>query len=357
MTKVFPEFDDLILGTNSLYEAGEPAAFITRALFNPAVSASTILTAQEHLRVLRDPLQSALYEEANPQNFVLENAPILPVGRVIGVERAGPLPRSYNVYDDVTEQEVRGTLEVGRHFGGGMIGTSSYLLLTVNESFEFAANGGRKMPRKWAKAVLHDALCRDLPVVRIEDAIPYVVADSVVPFRRQARCSQCHASIDRIASTIRGFGYSVLYPEGEGLGGFFARMGLATAPAEEGWPAVEDDGYADRPPNGTLYFRDHTGKLVNVPIEGPAQLGARLAELDGPFICLAQRYFRYFTGIDAYIGDPANFPAAPDSRDAYYRNLVIELGRQLKASDDLRALIEAILRSPDYRESDFGVSR
>ena len=357
LNREFPNNDDIALGTESLYEAGEPAAYVTRALLNPEVPASSILTSQDHLRVLREFAEGTLHGYASNQ-FVFDDAPVLHIGPVIGIDRPGPQLRSYTFIDDDERPGDTVTFDLAGHVGGGLIGSPSYLLLTVNEPLEFVANGGRKMPRKWAKAILNDVLCRDLPVVRTEDAIPFVVADSQVPFRRQAKCSQCHSTIDRMASTIRGFSYLALYPEGEfRQGGVFAVMGPVQAPAESGWPAVEDPEYAERPTNGTLYFRDHEGQLVELPVEGPAQLGNRLAELDGPYICLAQRYFRYFTGVEAYVGDPQNFPAGPTSRDAYFRNRVIELGRQLRTSGDLRALIEAIFRSPDYRESDFGVSR
>ncbi len=358
LNRLFPSNDDISLGTETFYEAGEPAAYITRALFNPAVPVSSIWTAQEHLRVLREPEFYSVFEIPAEQ-FVFEDPPILAVGSVLGIERPGPLARRYDTGGD-DEERRQGTLEIGAHAGGGFMGAPAYLLTTINETPDFRANGGRKMPRKWAKAVLHDALCRDLPVVRVEDAIPFVVADSQVPFRRQALCSQCHASIDRMAATIRGFKYNELYGYDETFGfshgGMFARFDSATEAPESGWPAVEDPTYDVRPPRGTLYFRDHTGQLIDLPVQGPAELGARLAELDGPYVCLAQRYYRYFTGIDAFIGDPANFPASPDSPDAFYRDRVIELGRQLRTSGDLRALIEAILRSPEYRESDFGVS-
>ncbi len=353
LNRVFPSDDDISLGTESVYEAGEPAAYITRALFNRAVPASSIFTAQDHLRVLRAPGGPPLFE-FEPSEFAYDNPPLLTIGEVVGIDIAGPLRRSMRIVDP-EDPESGADLEIGRHLGGGFIGSAGYLLQSVKETLDFVANGGRKMPRKWAKAVLHDALCRELPVVRTEDAIPYVVADSAVPFRRQARCSQCHATIDRMASTIRGFRYRVVGDEG--VGGLFGAMSPPVLSAESGWPAVEDPEFGERPTRGTLYLRDHAGQLIDLPLDGPGALGARLAELDGPYICLAKRYYRYFTGIDAFIGDPDNFPAGAGSRDAYYRNLVIDLGRKLRADGDLRALIEAIFRSPDYRESDFGVSR
>ena len=92
-----------------------------------------------------------------------------------------------------------------------------------------------------------------------------------------------------------------------------------------------------------------------MPLTGPADLGQRLAERDDPYICLAHRYFRFFTGVEAYLGDPPYLPSDSNSRDVYFRDQVIALGQSLRQSGDLRGLIEAILRSPDYRDSDFGV--
>lgn len=139
---------------------------------------------------------------------------------------------------------------------GGILGASSYLLLNVNETLEFGANGGRKMPRKWSKAILHDFLCRQLPAIRVEDAIPCVVADSSVCFRRQAKCTQCHATIDRLASTLRGFRSLSLFGEEEDQSsGYFAAFWPFSQPEQPGWPALEDPEYDEQPPLGTLYYR------------------------------------------------------------------------------------------------------
>lgn len=358
------EFDDVSLGTASLFDPTEPAAYITRALLNPTVPVSSIVTATKHLRVIRAAGGQTLFE-LRPEDFVFADAPVLSIGPIEGLDVAGPMTRAYALGRGDEEQmdpdsPPNGNFDIGAHYGGGILGSTPYLLLNVNETLGFSADGGRKMPRKWAKAALQDILCRDLPVIRVEDAIPFVVADSAVPFRRQTKCTQCHASIDRMASTIRGYRYRVFFKEGEEdllHGGYFPTFTAASRAEQSGWPATEDPGYSRRPPLGTLYYRDHTGELVDIPIRGPAELGQRLAEQDGPYICLAQRYYRYFTGVEAFIGDPANFPAAAGSPDVRHREKVIALGRDLRASGDLRALVEAILRSPDYRESDFGASR
>jgi hypothetical protein len=248
--------------------------------------------------------------------------------------------------------------------GGGFIGNHNYLLTTFTEPDpRYTPNGAELTNRSWARAVLHDALCRDLPAVREADAEMFANPDSAVPFRQVAGCTTCHASIDRQAGVIRGLRWSILatvgndppVPDWYGLLG--VRMLVPTAPLATDWPDSADPNYGARPAYGHLYFRNYKGELVDRVIQSVEQLGAAIREQDDHYLCFAKRYYEYFLGISVDLGDPGD-PSyrSPNKADAYHRAKVIDIGLRLKQHGSLRQVILDILGSAEYRKSDYGVS-
>jgi hypothetical protein len=86
------------------------------------------------------------------------------------------------------------------------------------------------------------------------------------------------------------------------------------------------------------------------------ELGNKLAAENGIYNCLAKRYYEYFTGISADIGDIAD-PDHPQLslEQANIRNIVLALGANLKNHQNPRALIQEILNRPEYKSSKFNV--
>ena len=343
------------IGNRGIVDASIPAYYFTRALFDPVVGIQSVVTGTSDLRALRsnqvaDP-NVFPPTGRNISEYIFNSMRFIPLGLLEGVQTQAMESWAYTI------NEASGSVNMFQHWGGGLLGSPAYLLQTVQESpFDFKSDGGLKMPRKWARDLYSDILCRSLPAVRRSDSDKFIVAGSSVPFRTSGACVSCHASMDRTASVIRNFRYLPLVGTSPKiLGGLFPVQHTTNKPqASPGWPAESDADFAHRPTAGVLFLRNYKGDLVDLSVSGLAGLGAALADLDDFYICAAKRYYRYFTGIDAVIGDPEQTQDLTDF-DKAQRDLVIELGLRLKSHKDPMRIIEDILSLADYRQSQFSV--
>ena len=364
LTNQFPSVSGFAqdLGVRSYYNPSDSALYITKALFDPNAEATDIVTSNENLRAVRaidPPPNGPISNSHTPDQFMFRaNTLFTPQGLFLGVRATGVQTLAYSYFNNNASQQYTGSLDLTPHFGGGFLGSHAYLLTTLAEEHDFKADLGTQMPRSWAKNVVHDALCRDLPLVRSEDTVPYVVPTSEIPFRQSQGCVGCHATTDQMASILNRVTYDVHYAFdnlGEQMfGGWFIDFHDTTLPATSGWPASVDNNYHQRASNGRLYFRNYLGQLVNIPVTTLAGLGNAIAAQDDFFICLAKRYYKYFLGIDVYIGDPGS-PLAPilNQIEQHHKDQVVSLGLRLKNSNNLATLIREILALPDYRERNY----
>lgn len=351
----------ILNGIRDIYDTETPAFYFTRALFRTGERFDSVLTLATGLRSVRqiiNPDVGVATGARKEQSIFGIAAPLAGKGRLLGVTPVSNLVTSYSYLAGT--QTRSGSLSLGKNYGGGVLGETAYLRLTVGEEANFKSDGGENMPRKWARSVYSDLLCRELPVVRRGDVGSFVAPSSPVAFRVSSGCVQCHASMDRMASVIRGVRYEVHQPsDATVIGGDFISFLPVDKPAEATWPTQPLVDYANRPPQGVLFFRDYLGRLINTNVEGPTALGLELAKTDDFYICAAKRYYNYFMGINVDLVDPAD-PDSPTSlqeRDRFHLDRVITLGRALRASQSSRQLIEQILRLEDYKQSGFGLGK
>ena len=348
-------------GIKSIYDNTSPSFYFTRALFDKNTPFSYALTSKDHIRAIRatrNPATSLRVEKANTVFGTRTRFP--DTGLLQGVRtEVMNWPYSYIVSTRADPQVTRtGTQNLSLHLGGGILGYQPYVLQTVEVTRRYRADGGVVMPRKWARSVLYDLMCRELPLVRRTDITSLIVADSEIPFRTTSSCVRCHATMDRMASTIRNFNYIALggYSSKPQFGGFYFDMHAIDMPSESGWPAVSDKDYYRRPTRGTLFYRTHKGTLVDIPVKDPAELGQKMSEQDDPYICAAKRYYKYFLGVDVFIGDLGDPDTQPLSEaDKKIRDEVIAFGLALKTHKDPRRMIGDILKSSNYQKSSFGL--
>lgn len=247
-------------------------------------------------------------------------------------------------------------LSVNGTFGGGILGTDTYLLLNSNQSpFEPSDNTFSAL-RRWSKSVMRDFLCREIPAIRPADAEPFVDKQNRASFRHYADCMLCHATMEPMALGARHI--MEIRPNGAMGFDFEPRILGSFAVDRPPGPATNYDKESyRRPPEGRLYFRNTMGELVDRQFFGLPELGRILTEMDDLYTCAAKRYFLFMTGIDVKMIDYSETPlSAADRTHAKYRSFVQELGRELKEHQSLKKLIASILHSGYYAQIDYGAT-
>jgi hypothetical protein len=329
--------------SRTVIDETEFALHFTRALFAPGESASQIVTGSSPMEALR-----------SNGNFL--TGPLTPgvqLGTFLGVRKMqSDKLTAIAKFSDGTTTTTNG------HLGGGILGTASYLSLNFGSDYR-RPNGGLAMPRRWAKAVYKDLLCRAVPVVRPADGVANIQANPTAatpPFRTAGACVACHTSMDPMAATARNLYFMMdgrTSTDAGYTGGTFLVKVTPSLTAETG-VVDSDSSYYKRPPNGTLRFRSYDGTYVNQPVTSIADLGAQIALTNDFYACTASKYFKYFTGITVNLQDigDTSLPTLSAS-DLYYRNLVISLGQGLKSSQNLQTLIHDILSSTPYSTESF----
>ena len=341
-----------MLKTN-VYSQTAPAEFFTHALFGEAANAESILSGNVNLRAIRDGGPSASPKafpgQMNPQPNVLLDVDLTIFGSALPTAQAGTLlgirPSGLMAAPWVFKA-TSGTVDFGEAYGGGLLGSPAYL--GQNQDFFNKADGGIRMRRAWSRSVYKDLLCRDVPVVDPADveSTYFVNQASDIPFRTSSSCAVCHASLDRMAGVTRN-----LYQKTIGAGitnnkeagtSIFQKEPVSLG-AESGWPSVADTNFYKRPPNGRLFYRDYQGHLVDESFSRLEDLGDKIRSRPDFYICIAKRYYEYFSGLEVHAGYIGK--QTLDAEGAAARAEVIKLGTELESTHDMKQLIANILNT------------
>ncbi len=329
------------------YNNGEMALHLTNAIFNKEVPFSSIVTNRESFEAVRDDRSGGtktINNQSTATTMMGPNSAGTPVeftptymsaGNIIGLKDLEPATFPNGV-------DFRSSV------GGGIIGTVPYMLLNSGRNNNETINGGLRQHRRWSQAILSDLFCREIPVVRSADAIKKVQADSTVPFRQGISCMQCHASIDPLSQIQRNASLKFTNSCNAGTVSFVSQQAV-DKPQETLEQVDADTDFHKRPPKGTFYFRTYDGRLLNHEATGVQEMGEYLATVDDLYICAAKRYFQFFTGIDVPMFDAGDFTAPVLSqKQTIYRNMVIDMGLELKKSQNLEVLVNKIISSEAY---------
>jgi hypothetical protein len=165
---------------------------------------------------------------------------------------------------------------------------------------------------------------------------------------------QCHSTMDPMAATIRNAVHFPFYFAPQLVFNWYNRP-PDRAPAA--LPTLEKDSeFWRRPPEGALKYRSYDGTLTSVSVLGVQQLGEELAKTNDLYVCAAKRYYKALTGISVDLSDSGAMTSPVLTKgELFHRNKVISLGNSLKASQQLRTLIKAIIESPTFIYPDKGV--
>lgn len=347
-----------LTATRALIDPATPSFYWTYSLFSPTVAASQIVQLAQTPLAVRSLSQPNVGhfrfrgEDVSNSDFIFGNSTPFPDrGRLLGFRLADATRLNYTYLKTRDNETERGQVEVLKHLGAGVIGSTPYFLRTVDENQNFKADGALKMPRKWGRALFHDLFCRELPVIRSEDAQPFVEEGSDIAFRQSSGCVGCHASMDRVAAGIRNFRYLGL---GNGntepsLGGYYIDLYQTDKTSEPAWPTSADRDYHRRPNKGVFMMRTHDGQLIEQNFSTLAELGQIIANTEDFYICQASRYYAYLMGVEVELRDwqASNAPSL-STEDQKHLNQVIRLGKGLREHQDLVQLLEDILQLPDY---------
>lgn len=349
-----PSYDNA--ATRDLYDIATPAYYYTRALFNPAMRFSDIFTTSEVYGSMRTNVSPAVGPFTNEpmSDWLVKIQAFVQTGDLLGIRTMIP----YQMANGNKNARTFGdTSTAYKNFGGGVLGSTPYLNITLRNDSITRSDGAAKMPRKWSRAVLNDFLCRELPVIRSSDIANYVVPASSITFRKSESCVRCHATMDQMAGTIRNIALTTYEsPLGFPVPIYIVAFNT-TQPAEARWPTSVDSAYYARPTQGRFVFRTYSGNAVDVPLSNLQALGQQISQLNDPYVCAAKRYYHYFMGVDIPIKDfnstdPGSGHKFSPTELKHWKQIE-KLGLELKSHQSVRRLIESILRLNSFRETDF----
>lgn len=349
-------------GTFDLFYSGEPALLMTNALFNTGVPYATVLTSENAYEAIRfNPTNNVFarsaftkYEYFGSKKERINWVPTerIEVGNIIGIKQMNSEQVPYLA--DINKSDIEFKLPSG----GGVLGSNSFFMLNQGRSLHARPNGGAATYRRWSKYVYKDILCREIPVIRSSDVIflKTKLPASNLTFRNGLSCLQCHFSIDGLAGAVRNktVTRTGIDKQDVTLNAVHSLMPYSfpiTETAEKNLESSDNDSnFYKRPPLANFIFRSYDGVFHNEQYEGTEELGKAISELDDPYICAASRYYRFLTGVNVEIRDyNDSMSAISDTQDEIqYRNLVIQLGKNLKKHQSLNKMIEEIIASPLY---------
>lgn len=404
------ELNDQNFMQMDLYDGSEASLHYTRSLFSDNIAVSSVLRGNSEVIALRDsskiadpnnagrfprpsravynnnpgspesgPIDAALFTYQDPALNPAEvelATPLIQVGELYGVTTRKLSVTSPVILADAYTNTQR-TIKAGnsegwvvphnlfRHYGGGAIGSQSYLMMNFGHGYLYVANGTTKLPRKWMNSVLEDFLCLKAPVLRESDVSKFARTGSGIPdFRKQNSCLRCHATLDQGALTTRNIRptttssfTATVRRTPLTMGEHQANQGGGSG--QEFWPAYAVGNFHRQAPEGQLLFRSSKGDLIDQRVSNIEALGTALSQSDDFYNCAAKRYVKYFTGINVELfdeQDPANagLKEGLNDHDREFRKFVTTQGANLKSHQSLRSLIKSIMTSSYYQQSDYG---
>jgi hypothetical protein len=320
-------------------------------MFSEGGRVDSIFSGNEHLSSIREagPRPTSFVGNIEKSQTIFgENLQFAEDGNLVGI-RSGAQDVTYN-FTPANRPASTGSIQFGRSFGGGILGSPVYLD-SVQNFVNLKPDAATKMPRNFAKSVFNDFLCRSFPVVELNDidSTRYVDPAAKISFRTSASCVSCHASMDRLGAVSRGIFMELVgegIPNNNRLGVRFFNSITPDQSAETAWPVSPDANYHRRPTTGRLFFRNYRNNLLDIPLDDINSLGRVLASLDEPYICLTSRYYEYLTGIsvDITYKNPENMSSAAK----LHRDRVIQMGRSLKSHQNLRTTLKEIISSDSF---------
>ena len=240
---------------------------------------------------------------------------------------------------------------VNQHFGGGAIGSQSYLLGNI-PTMNMLGDGGLKVHRVFGKNVLENFLCRNAPYLRSSDVTNEVNGDSTIAFRTGLSCMGCHAAQDNVAAVARNLIHigTNNMSAGTKFGMRFIADNIQNKLPTEPLPSLAPDAsFYKRLPSGRLFYRNYAGMKIDLPLTDISSLGSAISEQDDFYICGVKRYYQALVGIDVDLSDPGDINyVALSVEHKRFQDKVVAWGLELKQSQKMLEIIRKIIDSPEF---------
>jgi len=252
--------------------------------------------------------------------------------------------------------------------GGGLIGSFPYQLVNSSD-INNSGDGWGKVNRRWSSRLFKDVLCRNLPLIKLQDITELTGIDGATnftnppPFMNATSCIQCHYSMDFAARANRN---TVFHPsvyvldddENQPQYMINQREQLNTPPQDEEmgfWSGIIND-YGKTSPKGKLVMRnyhdtsDDQASIINLNVNGVQDFADKLLTTDDFYACVTSRYLKFLTGYEIDIND---WPTT-DQQTQVHRDFK-RFSEELKTSTSedqysVKKLIEKIINSPYFMD-------
>lgn len=369
----------------------EPALYFTRAAFLPNAKFSSVLTHSGGLAGVRDqigypneanrfksqrilsygsgyPYANELdlilaynHIEHNGEKYISSGAKslripanqITEVGELVGVKSSENirLPSFRFNSSGIAEvvEAVKPTMtnfNANTHFGGGVLGSQSFLLNNTNLTSNQLPNDYSIISRRTTNRIFEDILCHELPSLTDEDVLAEVKINSEHGFQRTTSCMRCHSSMDGMALGLRNY---AVYTSAANPSLQTQTVGVNFSGIAKLTPKSGAKTFAVQPPTGSLHYRELLSKnRYKQTFRSLGELGNLLSQQNDFYTCAAKRYYRFFTGINVDLSKRAE-----NELDRHHQEVVVSLGQQLKTQQSVRSLLYGVFTSEAFRRRNY----
>ncbi|MGE0527139.1 MAG: hypothetical protein AB7G93_09715 [Bdellovibrionales bacterium] len=243
--------------------------------------------------------------------------------------------------------DVRDNIPVHPHFGGGILGSPTFISNNTNLILLNLPDGEGTIHRRIGARIFEDLMCMQLPVINSTD-VPNseVITSSPHPFRHSKACMSCHLSMDGAAFTYRNI---QLFESANR-----AAVNNLVGEAVEEWIRLPvkagSSVHALQGPKGRFVYRQKLspGQKTDVQVNGLEDLGAKVAATREFYLCAAKRYYRFLTGVDVNLET-----AETDTVGARHQKVVVDLANKMKTDKSVRTLFKRIFESDEFKTRNY----
>lgn len=295
------------------------------------------------------------------KSFNMADNEITTVGQMIGIEVPKPfvvpwvlrpgIPSSGSRADLVRQIDLdRKNYNVRRHLGGGILGSQQFIMANANLVMNQMQVGEEMINRRLTARIFQDLMCHELPTLTDADVKGDVDPKSHYSFRQTSSCMRCHSSVDEMAMAYRNK-VIVRTSARPDVDTNLIGWGLPTILAIT--PKAGSTDLNHQPPTTRVRFRELiTGKAVSTAATDLAGVGNVLAANQDLYLCAAQRYYQFFTGVKVALVK-LDSKSSTYQLDKEHQDFVVKLAQDLKSKQKVRDLFYAIFQSKAFKARNY----